>query len=536
MNPPAAPRRSFGKKLLLAILPLLLLWAIGEGLVHWVPGDFRINRFFYVAGGNEEYYGTQRVFTPYRTMTPYYWTGVPGAGFYNSSGFRGPDFPTQKTEGVTRIIAMGCSCTACGQESYPERLGRLLNDALPGRYEVINGAMGSFSTHQGLQVLERHFLPLKPDVLTIFYGWNDRWVHDGRRDAVHRLPSPLETKIWNALGHSRLFRFLVFKADQLKPKKREQRVPLPDYEANLRKFAHIARRNNIRLVFCTTPDGMPEVSIRYRFNLARQPLDWDGQLYELYAAQYPDPVQAWNYLQTAYNDVVRKVAAEERVELFDLDSAVRARRASFEPDLPFFKDGIHFTELGLQEVARMFALTLVRSNEVERVEAYTQSAPYFLDNAHRLVRQFQFAAADRYLDEAERVGGVAPPDLRALIQRERPFYDLYDWGRIELSNHGDLRKVYDAWNRCLAMRPDDQFLRVDLANLAKDMGQYNTALDLTLNYAKFTPQNLNRALWIAAESAGRAGQRELLIRILRHLDQTFPQDSRARQALLSIGG
>ncbi len=534
--PSARPPRSIGKRLLLIVTPMLGLWLAGEGLVRLVPGDFRVNRFFYVAGGHEEYYGTRRLFIPYRTLPPYYWTGVPGAGFYNRQGFRGPDFPTNKPDGITRIVAMGCSCTACGQESYPERLGRLLNDALPGRYEVINAGIGSFSTHQGLQVLERHVLPLQPDVVTVYYGWNDRWVHDGRRDAKHRLPTPIETRIWNFLGRSRMCRYLIFKADQAKEARREQRVPPGDYERNLRRFAEIARAHNIRLVYCTTPDGMPESGIRHRFDLRRQPLDWDGQLYELYADRFPDPIAAWNHLQQTYNGIVQSVAASETMELLDLDALVRARRAEFEPELPFFKDGVHFTELGLQELARLYARHLASPGERPALDAYGRSAPYFIDNARRFAAQHQFGAAARYLrDAGDGDPAAAESALREQIASERPFYDLYDSGRIELSNRGDRQKVFDAWSECLRMRPDDQYVRLDLANLAKDMGRPGEALGLTLNFPAFTPENLSRALWIAAECAGQTGQRDLLLQILRHLDRTFPGDPRARQALRSIG-
>ena len=535
------PKASVFKKLTFSLVPLVLLLGLGEVTARlFLRGDLQSQRLFYVAGGHEEYYGTRKIFMPYRTLPPYYWTGVPGAGFYNSAGFRGPDFPTGKASGVTRIVTMGCSCTACGQEAYAERLDRTLQAALATRrYEVLNGGLGSFSTYQGIQVLEQTLLPLKPDVVTIFFGWNDIWVHDGRRDSTHRLPGASSTKMREWLSGSRLFKAMVVFAERMQGDRKSHRVPPDEYEKNLRRIVRMCRDAGARPILLVTPDGLPESSIKARFTLDKNPRDWDADLYSIYADKYPDALSFWAAMRKTYNDIVWKVAREEKADIVDLDGLVKERRSLYEPDLQLFKDGVHFTELGLQEVASILATTVVAQADQAAVTAYMNSAPYFVDNAARLAAQFQYGAAERYLNEAGKrdPGSLAGQEqLLATIQSERPFFDRYDFGRIQLSNHGDKQKVLQAWQECLALKPENEDVRLDIANLLKDLGRHNEALQFALSFKDYTPNALHRALWIGVESAGATGQRDLFIQLLRDLDRLFPQDPRARQTLLQMQG
>ena len=57
---------------------------------------------------------------------------------------------------------------------YPARLEKALRGANPGRgVEVAPFAVPGYSTHQGLAWMRRDLAGLRPDVVTLLFGWND---------------------------------------------------------------------------------------------------------------------------------------------------------------------------------------------------------------------------------------------------------------------------------------------------------------------------------------------------------------------------
>lgn len=112
----------------------------------------------------------------------------------NSDGFRGEDFPSNKSANTIRIIALGDSWTlghnANLEETYPKRLAKLLQQDFRGRnIEALNLGMFAYSSHEGLKLLRQKALNLQPDIVLIGYamndsaipGWHDRDVFVPRR-------------------------------------------------------------------------------------------------------------------------------------------------------------------------------------------------------------------------------------------------------------------------------------------------------------------------------------------------------------------
>jgi len=86
----------------------------------------------------------------------------------NKWGFKGPDFPLQKTK--TRIICLGDSTTFGSHydsDCYPRALERVLHNV-----EVINAGVLGYRVKNMLAMVD-YYAQFKPDIALIYLGWND---------------------------------------------------------------------------------------------------------------------------------------------------------------------------------------------------------------------------------------------------------------------------------------------------------------------------------------------------------------------------
>jgi lysophospholipase L1-like esterase len=257
--------------------------------------------------------------------------------------------------GVFRIAALGDSCTAycvSTRDSFPELAERFLNERLSSgqrsnkrgwrRVEVLNAGVASYSSFQGLQRLKHAVLPYQPDLITVFFGWNDHWI-TGTPDDEIVLRSEWETSLVNALDHLRIYqagRWLLARARAgrsggatRQSSKPVPRVSLENYDANLRQFASIARAEGIQVLFITAPQDLR---------------NWDNpDLQPLSTAELV-------LLHGRYNDIVRAVAAETGMRLLDLDAIFEQQK----PRRLIAKDGIHFNPAGCRLTADSVAAAI----------------------------------------------------------------------------------------------------------------------------------------------------------------------------------
>ena len=108
----------------------------------------------------------------------------------NSQGLRHDGDIGPKEPGAIRVVCLGDSVTfgyrvplvwperpdqyARDQLPYPMLLERALRAANPGRkIEVVTLAVPGYTSHQGLLWLRREIDRLRPDVVTVCFGWND---------------------------------------------------------------------------------------------------------------------------------------------------------------------------------------------------------------------------------------------------------------------------------------------------------------------------------------------------------------------------
>ncbi|MGH7151859.1 MAG: SGNH/GDSL hydrolase family protein [Planctomycetota bacterium] len=260
----------------------------------------------------------------------------------NSLGFRGKEFRTEKQPGVFRYVALGDSVTfgfgVREEDLFSARVAAdLAAEAHPRRFEAVNAGVPGFSSLQGLRHLEARVLPLRPDLVSVFFGWNDGWrtsVPDA--DWIERLGG---TRV--VLESSRVYalfrRGAGFLRRRLLPDRPPEarplvpRVPPEQYEANLLAIFQSIRRAGATPILLTAPasfgpDRPPEAYFQEDWTVPRADLE---------------------PLRLRYAEAARRAAAAASVTVADC-----ARLVPADPAL-FYEDGYHPRAEGHRAIAEV---------------------------------------------------------------------------------------------------------------------------------------------------------------------------------------
>ena len=204
-----------------------------------------------------------------------------------------PWLPTG-TRSAPLVVAFGDSITATSadmaeSDRWPARLEAALRQ-VPGwaAARVVNAGVGGNTSREGLVRCDTDVLPHHPDLVLVQFGGNDA------------TPDP------------------------------QRHVHLVEYERNLS-----------RIEFAVNAAGCPRVAV-----LTFPPVVDPAH------AWYADfaPVGGQDAFIEAYRRVTRLHAARRQVQLFDLDSVVRAAPASY-----ILPDGVHLSVAGNEAVATALA-------------------------------------------------------------------------------------------------------------------------------------------------------------------------------------
>ena len=243
---------------------------------------------------------------------------------------------TEKLERLRRegppLIFMGDSCTHLG--NYDEEFSRLVAERRGAILAYGNVGVAGWSTHQGRRQLERDVLPLKPRVVTFYYGWNDHWIGFGVRDAqVARVKQVFSSR----LSGLRLVQ-LASKATLAVAARREpwpNRVPLEEFIENLRSMVWGAQEAGVQPVLITAATSHRR-----------------GEEPEHLGARWLRDVKELVPLHQSYVAAVRQVAAEEEALLCD-PAEMFSRLPRAEIETLFMADGIHLTAAGDRRLAQV---------------------------------------------------------------------------------------------------------------------------------------------------------------------------------------
>lgn len=237
------------------------------------------------------------------------------------------------------IVFLGDSCTQFG--TYTGRTLARLRKTDPNHSTGFNAGVGGWSSVQGLAQLRRDILPLRPQVITLYFGWNDHWVALGAPDNKAR-PGAIS---WWLSQHSRVYQLLIklrlatsIKVDPNRP----NRVDLETYKANLREMVGLSRRAGARVVLITAPSN-------------HRPGHEPAALAERHLRRLDELVP----LHRSYVEATRGVARETGVTLCE---AARAfARDEKERDHYFKKDGIHLTKAGDTLLASLLSTSILEA-------------------------------------------------------------------------------------------------------------------------------------------------------------------------------
>lgn len=200
----------------------------------------------------------------------------------NSQGVRHEGDIGPKEPGAIRVVCLGDSVTfgyrvplvwperpdqyARDQLPYPMLLERALRAANPGRkVEVIALAVPGYTSYQGLLLLRREIDRLRPDVVTVCFGWNDVTLRaatdrETMPDGRARLLLRRVTSSSQALTHAALWlQRRRARAEQQQQQQQQQsppprvpRVPEGEFAANVIEVARLARERGARVLVVGT--------------------------------------------------------------------------------------------------------------------------------------------------------------------------------------------------------------------------------------------------------------------------------------------
>jgi len=352
----ALPRRSRIKSVLIAFLMTPFYLLLLEGilylspyqprssplLVAFVNPEWKDRRIFTLDPvlfwrfrPNQEVLGNNPTYTTYR---------IP----INNLGFRGDPFPDPKAEDRYRILFLGDSCVFGWDvpvgSAFPDRLLEMLEHRYPNRdFHAFLGAVPGYSSFQARLVLDTYGSEYAPQMVIVYLGSND---------ALPCMDCPDEElmarakRTWRRLRLLEKSRLFCVARDLIKParlhpatggqKKRANwekgpfRVSLEEFDANLRAIIEESRENlGARIVFLTRQDLSPNARV-FR-----------------------------------YNDVMRKVAAEQNVPLVDVQEYFAACPQPFSLYAKPATDKIHPNAEGYDAIARMVLQTVVSKDLID---------------------------------------------------------------------------------------------------------------------------------------------------------------------------
>jgi lysophospholipase L1-like esterase len=291
----------------------------------------------------------------------------------NTLGLRGEDFAILKPTGTFRVICMGESSTFGffdrDEFTYPSLTQQIFQQGggLSGnRVEVINAGIPHANSDHILAMERGELLDYKPDVLTLYAGFNDavlmmdettlqttmRWLHG--HFATYVALKRLVTAMGGPMLYSRWSGYL----SDVGPASvgRQVELHVARYEKNVRDMVALARERGARFVFIKQP-----IVMQYHDAASH----WQTTTYAARAASARAEVEAG-----------RRISADQATELVHFALMGVLDRLAKELDIPvvdnivimdahseYYASYVHITEDGNRALAAAIAETIGRMSQ-----------------------------------------------------------------------------------------------------------------------------------------------------------------------------
>jgi lysophospholipase L1-like esterase len=115
----------------------------------------------------------------------------------------------------------------------------------------MNAACSGYTAYQGHEMLRRRGLKYRPDLVMIWFGWNDKADWDGMTDAEHARLFARQHRLsfsatYRLLSHLlRRSQHEGVRQERIETETGKRRMPLEDYRARLQGMVEEARANEI---------------------------------------------------------------------------------------------------------------------------------------------------------------------------------------------------------------------------------------------------------------------------------------------------
>ena len=261
-------------------------------------------------------------------------------------GFKGPEI--DKRHSRVRILTLGVSCTFGSwfdQYSYPRALERELKSS--GRdVEVINAGVEGYSP---AQVLERinEFKALRPEITTIYIGWNALFSDDALPDGFHYYT-------WMLLERSyeRLFPYRAARESYQRPKHPNRNDPelvrlegyVPPFMKEVQQIIREMQTTGSKVVLITIP-GL--------FTTQEEPTARSLQIGHL--PRYTSNPFVLARMAERYNAGLRAMAQQSGLQVIDLE---KWSTVALQPRDKYFFDSVHLYEEGQAMIGKEIAAEL----------------------------------------------------------------------------------------------------------------------------------------------------------------------------------
>ncbi len=506
-SPPTPRNTLWLKKLLLALVVPLVFLGAAEGLLRlagfqYTPREKKLWKPT-IAGfvGTYEFY-IQTDFAP----PGYLWVSQPNTPFTDRYGFRLPEIPVARQPGKIRVAFLGGSTTHGGFRPYPERAIRILNNALrTNRYEALNVACSSYSTHQSLKAFERWVLPRKPDLVFVYHGWNDvnlagDGFSDREKDPLLSMDGAARVSLPPALRSLRLIGALGKIAGLADVQWPRQRVSFEEFESNLDTLARQCGQQNMGLCIMIRPEQQKEFFVSQPFE--------PGSPMEQYARKHfqtGDPWELYRLQAERITAIQREVASRHPHttvcdgQAFVSSLLARNQAGEFGPHVPvFFSDNIHLPDLPEELLAQQVALTIAPEHATA-ISNWVQSVEYAMAMAGELLRENAPREAAWFIRQALQRQPTAEQQeqLTALLQKAEADFEFADlfregrWGGTDAQFDSKIAKL----KKCLQARPSDYGVLLQIYRVCIYMERMESA---AAAMAAFQPQDAQqRHEWLS---------------------------------------